>query len=57
MISEFTLSQKKDAKAAYKLARKNITMFNKQRNEMIEHLLSQPFPNWNLKLIFLKYVS
>lgn len=50
---DFRKSDKKEAKANYKLSLKENIMHQVRRKELVEHMVKQPFPNWNVKLGFL----
>jgi len=44
--SYFTKDEKKQAKLNHK-------QNNFEREELVKHLIKQPFPNWNLKVSFI----
>lgn len=50
---EFTKQQKKVAKENYKHSLKENIMHQTRRKELVEHLVKQEFPKWNIKLSFL----
>ena len=51
--SYFSKSQKKEAKLNYKLSLKNKVLHHEERQKLVEHLVKQPFPKWNINLGFL----
>jgi hypothetical protein len=51
--SYFTKSQKKEAKANYEISLKQNIMHQERRKELVEHVVKQPLPNWNIKLGFI----
>ena len=52
--SEFSKDQKKQAKINYKNSLKNRPQHKAERNVLIECLVGQSIPNWNLKFNVLK---
>jgi hypothetical protein len=51
--SFFTKDQKKAAKINYKNSMKNQSMHKTERMNLIEHLVKQEFPKWNIKVAVL----
>ena len=51
--NEFTREERKIAKSNYKASLKNNVIHNQERERLIEYLVKQPFPNWNVKLSLL----
>jgi len=49
----FNKDQKKEAKLNYKNSLKNQSVHKAERMNLIEHLVKQPFPNWNIKVSIL----
>ena len=49
----FNKDQKKEAKLNYKNSLKNQSVHKAERMNLIEHLVKQPFPNWNVKVSIL----
>lgn len=49
----FSKDQKKEAKINYKNSLKNKSVHKTERMNLIEHLVKQPFPNWNIKVSIL----
>ena len=47
-------NSKKEAKFNYEHSLKENQMHQTRRKELVEHLVKQPFPNWNIKIGFLK---
>lgn len=52
-MATFTKSEKKEAKLNYKISLQS-TMHQDKRKTLVEHLVKQSFPNWNIKVGFLK---
>ena len=50
----FNKDQKKEAKLNYKLSLRKNKNHQEERKQLVEHLVQQPFPNWNIKLGFLR---
>ncbi len=50
---QFTKSERKEAKLNYAISLKS-TLHQERRKDLVEHLVKQPFPNWNIKVGFLK---
>ena len=49
----FNKDQKKEAKLNYKNSLKKIISSQSQKKmNLIEHLVKQPFPNWNIKYLY-----
>ena len=54
MEAQFTKQERKDAKAAYLFnKRKNPVQHQKDREEIVQRILSCRIPNWNIKLTYL----
>jgi hypothetical protein len=49
----FNKDQKKEAKLNYKNSLKNQSVHKTERMNLIEYLIKQPFPNWNIKVSIL----
>lgn len=49
----FSKSQKKEAKANYKLSLNQNIMHKTRRKELVSHLVNCEIPNWNIKLGFI----
>lgn len=49
----FTKEEKRVAKENYSLSLK-ASFHQEKRKELVEHLVKQEFPNWNIKVGFLK---
>jgi len=54
--SYFTRLEKKVAKLNYKQSLKQNVVHQIRRRELVENIVKQPFPNWNIKLGILKDV-
>jgi len=50
----FSKSEKKESKLNYLISLKNNLNHQFKRREQVEFLVKQPFPNWNIKIGFLK---
>lgn len=59
MISEFTLTEKKEAKANYKASlKKNYLLHIQERERLIMHLLTHPAPKkWQIVIKFFKKLN
>ena len=55
MLNNFyTKDEKKEAKLNYKLSLRKNKNHQEERKQLVDHLVQQPFPNWNIKLGFLR---
>ena len=52
--SQFTKKERLQAKVDYRNSLNNTVRHNEARTALVEHLVKQSFPNWNIKLGFIK---